>query len=134
MKKVLLLVFAATLFMISSPGAIGQIPNATGIYTLIEVNGKTLPTTVSHGAQLEILSGTFTITADKTCTSKIAIRVPNGEVVVKEVKASFTQEGSTLTMKWEGAGITLGTVEGDTFTMNNEGMIFTYKRTPQQGD
>ena len=30
-------------------------------------------------------------------------------------------------MQWEGAGTTQGTVEEDTFTMNNEGMLFTYR-------
>ena len=31
-------------------------------------------------------------------------------------------------MKWQGAGMTIGTVEGDTFTMDNEGMVFVYKK------
>jgi len=31
-------------------------------------------------------------------------------------------------MQWKGAGITTGTIEGSTFTMNNEGMKFVYKK------
>ncbi len=31
-------------------------------------------------------------------------------------------------MKWERAGITTGTVEGSSFTMNNEGMNFAYRK------
>jgi len=31
-------------------------------------------------------------------------------------------------MNWQGAGTTIGTVEGDTFTMNNEGMVFAYRK------
>jgi len=31
------------------------------------------------------------------------------------------REGAKLTMKWEGAGITMGSMEGNTFTMDNEG-------------
>lgn len=27
-------------------------------------------------------------------------------------------------MKWQGARITTGTLEGETFTMNNEGIVF----------
>ena len=42
--------------------------------------------------------------------------------------ASYTRQGSKLTMKWEGAGMTTGTAEGDTFTMNNEGMVFAYRK------
>ena len=30
-------------------------------------------------------------------------------------------------MKWQGAGLTTGTVEGITFTMDIEGMLFVYK-------
>jgi hypothetical protein len=31
-------------------------------------------------------------------------------------------------MQWEGAGTTVGTVEGNDFTMNNEGMVFVYRK------
>jgi hypothetical protein len=31
-------------------------------------------------------------------------------------------------MRWAGAGMTTGTLEGDTFTMNNEGMSFSYHK------
>ena len=33
-------------------------------------------------------------------------------------------------MQWQGAGVTIGTVEGDTFTMENEGQVFLYRKTP----
>jgi len=29
---------------------------------------------------------------------------------------------------WQGAGTTTGTIEGNTFTMENEGMVFAYKK------
>ena len=54
--------------------------------------------------------------------------LPSGGNPSREVKATFAQEGSKLTMKWEGAGMTTGTVEGDAFAMNNEGMIFAYRK------
>ena len=105
-----------------------------GVYRLIEIDGKKIPTAVSHGGELYIPSGTFTITREMTCTSVIHLRFPSGEEAAKEVKAAYTQKGNTLTMKWEGAGITEGTVEGDTFTMINEGMTFTYKRQPEESE
>jgi hypothetical protein len=107
--------------------------NATdpaGVYQLAEIDGQEVPATVSHGAELFIESGTFTITPEKTCTSVIHLRFPSGKEASKEVRAAYTQQGNKLTMKWEGAGITEGTVEGDIFSMVNEGMTFTYKRTP----
>jgi hypothetical protein len=48
--------------------------------------------------------------------------------ITREVKATYTRQGSKLTMQWEGAGMTTGTVEGDMFTMNNEGMVFSYRK------
>jgi hypothetical protein len=31
-------------------------------------------------------------------------------------------------MRWQGAGMTIGSVAGDTFTMNNEGMVLAYRK------
>jgi hypothetical protein len=45
-----------------------------------------------------------------------------------QVKATYTQAGSKLTMKWQRAGMTIGSVEGNMFTMNNEGMVLAYRR------
>lgn len=41
---------------------------------------------------------------------------------------TYTREGNTLTMKHPGAGYTEGTMDGDKFTMNNEGMLFVYQK------
>jgi len=103
--------------------------NPVGTYALVSVDGNTVPCTVQHdGHALAVKSGIFVINADGTCSSRVAFSPPSGSEVVREVRASYTQQGAKLTMKWEGAGITTGTVEGDTFTMNNEGMIFAYRK------
>ncbi len=103
----------------------------TGIYTLVSVDGSKLPATVSHGdVAIRVRSGTFTINADGTCSSKVIFGPPSGDDFTREVNATYTREGSQLNMQWEGAGKTTGTVEGDSFTMNNEGMIFAYKKQP----
>ena len=46
----------------------------------------------------------------------------------REVYAKYKLEDSRLVMKWEGAGTTEGTVEGNTFVMDNHGMIFEYEK------
>ena len=103
--------------------------NPAGTYALVSVDGKAVPCTVQHeGRALTVKSGTFIINRDGTCSSKVSFSPPSGGDVLREVKASYTRQGAKLTMKWEGAGTTTGTVEGDTFTMNNEGMIFAYRR------
>ena len=111
------------------PAKVAADINPAGTYALVSVDGNKVPCTVQHdGHALAIKSGTFIINADGTCSSRMAFSPPGGGDVVREVKASYTRQGAKLTMKWEGAGTTVGTVEGDTFTMNNEGMIFTYRK------
>jgi hypothetical protein len=101
----------------------------TGNYTLVSVDGKQVPTVVTHdGAQLQIRSGAFTISEDGTCTSKMVFVPPSGTEVVREVTATYVREGSKLNMQWKGAGKTVGTFDGQRFTMNNEGMILVYQR------
>lgn len=101
----------------------------TGIYALVSVNGSAVPASVSHdGTALQVRSGSFTIKADGTCGTKTVFVPPSGTEATRDVSATYTKEGAKLTMKWQGAGITTGTIEGDTFTMNNEGMLFVYKK------
>ncbi len=101
-----------------------------GVYTLISVNDLTLPATVSHGDhEVKVQSGAFTIDGNGICTCKTVFGPPSGnKEITREVNATYTQKGATLNMTWQGAGKTRGVVEGDTFTMNNEGMMFRYQR------
>jgi hypothetical protein len=100
-----------------------------GVYTLVSVDGKPVPASVSHeGATVTVRSGTFTINADGTCISRIVFAPPSGTEVTREVSATYTKDGSNLTMLWKGAGETVGTIDGATFTMNNEGMVFIYRK------
>ena len=101
----------------------------TGVYTLVSVNGKNLPCEVNHdGTVLTIKSGVFTIKADSNCVSQITFSVPARGDMSREVKATYTRQGAELTMQWEGAGMTMGNVNGNTFTMTNEGMVFAYRK------
>jgi hypothetical protein len=103
--------------------------NPIGTYTLESVDGKKVPCSLTHeGRTLTVGSGVFTINADGTCSSKTSFSVPGGSDAGREVKATYTRQGPTLTMKWEGAGMTTCIVEGETFTMNNEGAVFTYRK------
>ena len=101
----------------------------TGVYTLVSVNGNKVPASVSHdGTTLQVRSGSFTIKAEGTCGTKTVFVPPSGQEATREVSATYTKEGSKLTMQWRGAGMTTGTIEGNTFTMDNEGMVFVYKK------
>ena len=100
-----------------------------GVYALVSVNGKPVPASVAHqGATLQVRSGAFTINADGTCVSKIILVPPSGTEATREVRATYTKDGSKLTMQWKGAGKTVGTIDGNTFTMENEGMALVYRK------
>jgi hypothetical protein len=101
----------------------------TGVYTLVSVNGTRVPGSISHdGTPLQVRSGTFTLNADGSCSTKTVFVPPSGTEATREVTATYTKEGAKLTMQWKGAGTTTGTVESNTFTMNNEGMVFVYRK------
>lgn len=100
-----------------------------GSYALVSVDAKQLPAAVMHGeASVEVRSGTFTFGADGRCSTRTVFVPPNGQEVVREVGAVYSKAGAKLTMWWDGAGATTGSVEGNTFTMDNEGMLFVYRR------
>ena len=101
----------------------------TGVYTLVSVSGKRVPASVTNdGVALQVRSGTFTINADGTCGTKTIFVPPSGSATTNEASATYTQDGSKLTMQWQGAGTTTGTLNGSTFTMENEGMVFVYRK------
>ena len=102
-----------------------------GIYYLVSVNETAIPGTVAHdGTPLELLSGTFVISDDGTCFSRTRFVAPDGQQITREVSADYEVQNSRLSMQWEGAGVTEGTVQGDVFVMDNHGMIFEYTRRP----
>jgi hypothetical protein len=88
-----------------------------------------MPANITHeGASLQVRSGVFTINADGTCSTRTAFIDPSGTEIVREVGATYTKDGLKLTMQWKGAGITVGTMQSNTFTMDNDGMLFVYTK------
>ena len=134
MKKtmVILMVVAAALFGCNKTRTTEAtetvVNDPAGVYILVDVDGESIPGMITHGGhEMMLYSGRFTINGDKTCISETVF---GSQKINRTVKATYSQDGSTLKMKWVGAGRTVGTVEGDRFKMNNEGMVFTYKKQP----
>lgn len=101
-----------------------------GVYQLVSVNGEKVPATISHdNVKFKVSSGTFIIKTDGTCINKMSFIPPGAsEAVSNEVSATYKKEGSKLTMQWKGAGTTEGTLDSNSFTMDNEGMKLFYKK------
>ena len=124
------LLIAGLLLSACKPEAkVAESSDPAGVYALVSVNGNKVPASVSHdGTALQVRSGTFTIKADGTCSTKTVFVPPSGSEVARDVTATYTKEGSKLIMQWQGAGTTTGTIEGNNFSMDNEGMKFVYKK------
>ena len=102
-----------------------------GVYTLSKVDGIAIPGTVNHdGMAMQISAGQFVIKADGKCISTTDFIAPGGNKMTRKVRAKYVVKDSHMIMTWQGAGVTEGTVEGDTFIMDNHGMIFEYTRQP----
>ena len=100
-----------------------------GVYTLVSVDGSPVPAKVTHGGHaMEVRSGALTFEAGNACATRTAFALTGGKEIVREVQATYTRSGAHLKMKWKGAGTTTGTLEGETFTLENEGMKFVYRR------
>jgi hypothetical protein len=100
-----------------------------GTYNLISINGAKLPCTPPHeGGAPEVQSGAITLKADGSLTTITTFKVPSGQVANREVSGTYTREGSQFMMQWTRAGRTTATLERSTFTMNNEGMMFAYRK------
>src|ERR1039457_3103007 len=71
----------------SMPRAAAAIHPA-GVYTLISVDGKSVPCNLTHeGVAMIVKSGSFTINADGTCRSLSTFAVPPHPDIHREVKA-----------------------------------------------
>ena len=129
LQLVLLLTAGLLLSACKQETKVAAVADPTGVYTLVSVNGNKVPASVSHdGTALQVRSGSFTIKADGTCGTTTVFVPPSGKEATREVSATYTKEGAKLTMQWQAAGMTTGTIEGNTFTMDNEGMVFVYKK------
>lgn len=103
--------------------------NPAGTYTLVSVDGKDVPCETKHnGATMTLKSGVFTINSDGTCRSLMTFSLPPHKEINREVKATYIRKGAELTMRWEHLGVTRGNIAADTFTMNNEGMVFIFRK------
>lgn len=100
-----------------------------GVYALVSVDGKTVPCTIQHGQQAMLIeSGSFTITTNNQCLSRMTVTLGKQTNIVCDTKATYTIKGATLDMRWQNGGRTQGEVAGNTFTMGNEGMTFVYRK------
>lgn len=114
----------------SAPDGKAAAADVAGTYTLVTVDGHAIPYAPMHQGQRgpTIVSSTLTLNDGDRFESKMSYGKPDGGEFSRDFKGTYFQEGSGLILTWEGAGRTKATIDGDTFTMNNEGTPFVYKK------
>ncbi len=130
-RSYLIPVLIAALLLAGCQGGVdgAKRDDVTGIYYLVKVDGSPVPASVSHdGTVMDVRSGMFMISENGRCFSRTRFVPTGGEEMTREAYAKFRVDDSRLVMRWEGAGTTEGTVEGDTFVMDNHGMVFQYEK------
>ena len=101
----------------------------TGIYNLITIDGNNLPYTPSHeGNTLQVQSSTFILNTDAAFEMTMTYKRQSGEIFNQDFSGTYTLNNYTFTFHWQGAGKNTAALEGDSFTMNNEGLLFLYRK------
>ena len=104
-------------------------PEPAGTYSLFAINGNALPYTPPHeGGAPQVRSSVFTLNADQTFSMTMTYGDPSGNAFSRDFSGTYTLQGSVFTFQWKGAGTTTATIEGNTFTMDNEGVLFAYRK------
>jgi hypothetical protein len=98
--------------------------------TLIAVDGHALPYAPCHEGRTGpvVQASTRTLKAGTTFVSTGAYRVPAVRTVTRDFSGTYTRTGAVLTLRWDGASQTTASLDGDAFTMVNEGSRFTHRR------
>lgn len=133
----LLLLAACALFLFAgcqrqaaTPAAAKPVPDVAGTYALVSIDGRPVPGVVHHeDMDMDVKSGSFTFTVDGHCGTRTVVGIkgrPQDAVIDRQ--ATYVQAGAEFTMRWEGFGETKGVLAGNEFTMDNEGMVFVYRK------
>lgn len=102
----------------------------SGYYQLVSINDQAVPGVVNHRfTQLRIYGGDFTIRSDGSCSTGLDFSPPAGGRELRVSHCEYQQEGSSLSMRWLGAGQTTGELFSSTFTMDNQAMEYVFQRT-----
>jgi len=106
-----------------------EVSDITGAYKLVSINGHELPYAPPHeGGAPQVLSSTLTLNPYGTFSMTMTYGTSSGGSVSRDFHGTYTREDSVLRFQWEGAGQTPATLEGNTITIDNEGIFFTYQK------
>lgn len=109
-----------------------------GSWDLVSIDGAKLPAVPVDrdrppGAPPapEIVAGRLVLAADGTFTQRLEIRFEREgaqQTMSRDFTGTWRREGAGYVLEWPGAGRTPATLEGDSFTYDNAGMLLRFQR------
>ena len=101
----------------------------TGTYVLDTINGRKLPfNPLPRISTTEFSSGAITLQADGSFVATISHRASDGKVTKRDSSGSYTKEGSSFRLEYTGRGTATATLEGNTFTVNDDDLKLVYRK------
>ncbi len=102
----------------------------TGTYNLVSIEGNPIPYAPMHlgRRQPQVVAGSITLHHGGTFASTMEYANDAGKTMSRAFAGTYTMDGAEFILSWTGAGRTTATIEENTFTMNNEGMLFVYEK------
>ena len=107
--------------------------DVVGIYTLQTIEGDPLPWVLLQvGADMiEVIAGSVTLNADRTCTDSITLRITQGGIVTSDPETdecTYTTDGQAVTLSYEDDTVSSGSIIGSTLTITDDGFVFIFRR------
>lgn len=118
------------------PTTQGTQPPIAGIYRLVTIDGRAIPVAPVHpGAPAnvqapEVLASTMILRPDGSFIMAMAYRNAPGrpQYSAQPFSGTYAPDSDAFVARWDGAGSTRLTLANDTLVMNNEGMLFAYRK------
>ena len=107
--------------------------SVAGSWVLTSVNGASLPAVISQTgtAKVEMVSNVVTAMAAGAYTDVYQVRTTiNGQstTTTTTVTGTFSVSGTSVTLHSSTGGSSAGTIAGNTFTMNQDGLVLVFTK------
>lgn len=122
----------------TSAASAAMLTPLAGTYTLSTIDGQLVPFAPIHPGQPansppgpEVLSSTLLVHADGKFIMSMSYRARDAgkeRYFDRPFSGSWVPDGAGYLMTWDGAGQTSAKVVADTLAINNEGMLFKYRK------
>ena len=111
-----------------------RLASAAGIYVLATIDGHALPHAPTHGghAAPEVSAATLELAPDGSFRMSMRYRMGSGakeRTGTRDFTGRARVADEAFRLKWDGAGETAARLRGDTLVLDNEGVLFAYRRT-----